>query len=289
MAKEKQLENTLLGQALGADDTQAPGESQAPVSADLSGFLVSNNEPGSSNSQAEAYIGRYQIIRKLGQGGFGVVFLANDSDLDRLVAIKLPHIQRMHDDAFRKTYLQEARTLAKLDHACIVPIFDCGTILDGRCFVVSKYIEGQDLSRVLSDRTLEPPEVARLLAAVAEALHHVHQARIVHRDIKPANLLLGDDGRIYVADFGLALRDDPSNTTTATAGTPNYMSPEQVRGEGHRIDGRSDQFSLGVVMYELLTGERPFSGGASHDVLHRIQTLDPVPPRGVRPSLVRRI
>ena len=114
----------------------------------------------------------------------------------------------------------------------------------------------------------------------------------MHRDIKPANLLLGDDGRIYVADFGLALREDPSNTTTTTAGTPNYMSPEQVRGEGHRVDGRSDQFSLGVVMYELLTGERPFAGGASNDVLHRIQTLDPVPPRQLNravPSELNRI
>ena len=154
MANEKPLENTLLGKSFAAEDTQAPGDSQAPVSADLSGFLVTGNEPGSSDSQVTAYIGRYQIIRKLGQGGFGVVFLAQDSDLDRLVAIKLPHLHRMRDDAFRKTYLQEAQTLARLDHPSIVPIFDCGTILDGRCFVVSKYIEGHDLSRVLADQPL---------------------------------------------------------------------------------------------------------------------------------------
>ena len=257
-----------------------------PVPADLSGFVLNNESETGDDSQAGAFIGRYQILRRLGRGGFGIVFLSRDTELDRLVAIKLPHLHRMQSDQFRQMYLLEARTLARLDHAAIVPIYDCGVIDDGRCFVVSKYIEGRDLSRMLSEGRIEPPEIARMLADVADALHHVHQAKIVHRDIKPANLLLGNDGRIYVADFGLALRDDPLlPQENSLAGTPNYMSPEQVRGEGHRVDGRSDQFSLGVVMYELLTGERPFSGGASHDVLFRILTQDPVPPRHLNRSV----
>ncbi len=249
-----------------------------PVAAALGEFAEEHSGSEFTASHAGAHIGRYQILGMLGAGGFGKVFLATDSELDRRVAIKLPHRHRIEQPEFRQMYLTEAKTLAKLDHPFIVPIYDCGVIPDGRCFVVSKYIDGRDLSHRMLEGSLGHSEIARLLTDVTEALHFVHQARVVHRDIKPANLLLGNDGRIYIADFGLALGDDPSLSYRNNAGTPNYMSPEQVRGEGHRVDGRSDQFSLGVVMYELLTGARPFASGASHDVMHRVLTVDPVPP-----------
>lgn len=255
----------------------APGPIDSPgmnlVPADLSAV-----QGDAAESHTGSYIGRYQIIRRLGQGGFGTVYLARDQELERLVAIKLPHLSRMQSSSFRTEFLAEARTLAKLDHPSIVPIYDCGVINDGRCFVVSKYIEGRDLARVLVQGPIEPLEVVRLMIEAAEALQHVHRCGIVHRDIKPANILLGHDGRVYVADFGLAQRETHGNHATRFAGTPSYMSPEQVRGEGHRIDGRSDLFSLGVTMYELLTGERPFSRGTAEEIFHRVLTVEPFPP-----------
>ncbi len=255
----------------------------APSPVDSPGMNVVNADLSAvqgeaSESHSGSYIGRYQIIRRLGQGGFGTVYLARDQELERLVAIKLPHLSRMQNSSFRTEFLAEARTLAKLDHPSIVPIYDCGVISDGRCFVVSKYIEGRDLARVLVQGPVEPSEVVRLMIDVAEALQHVHRCGIIHRDIKPANLLLGHEGRIYVADFGLAQRETHGSHATRFAGTPSYMSPEQVRGEGHRIDGRSDLFSLGVTMYELLTGERPFSRGTAEEVFHRVLTVEPFPP-----------
>ena len=286
MDKQKNLDDTVVRPGLTSRSEVLEGELPNPVPADLSGFLLNDKSDQNVESQVGAFIGRYQIIRRLGRGGFGIVFLANDADLDRLVAVKLPHLHRAQHQNYLQTFLREARTLARLDHSSVVPIYDCGLIDDGRCFVVSKYIEGRDLSHVMLQGPLPTVEIARLLIDVAQALDHVHRARIVHRDIKPANILVGDNGRVYVADFGLALRDEAvSGGQEGLAGTPSYMSPEQVRGEGHRIDGRSDQFSLGVVMYEMLTGERPFSGGASHDVLYRILTRDPVPPRELKRSV----
>ena len=286
MDKQKNLDDTVVRPGLTSRSEVLEGELPNPVPADLSGFLLNDKSDQNVESQVGAFIGRYQIIRRLGRGGFGIVFLAKDADLDRLVAVKLPHLHRAQHQNYLHTFLREARTLARLDHSAVVPIYDCGLIDDGRCFVVSKYIEGRDLSHVMLQGPLPTVEIARLLIDVAQALDHVHRARIVHRDIKPANILVGDNGRVYVADFGLALRDEAvSGGQEGLAGTPSYMSPEQVRGEGHRIDGRSDQFSLGVVMYEMLTGERPFSGGASHDVLYRILTRDPVPPRELKRSV----
>src|SRR5262245_21136138 len=235
----------------------------------------SSGSPDSDPSK----IGRYTILGRLGQGGFGRVYLAHDNDLDRPVAIKVPNPERIAHPEDAEAYLNEARILARLDHPNIVPVFDVGRTEDGLCFVVSKLIEGSDLAVRLGQARPSFRDSAGLVATIADALHYAHSRGLVHRDIKPANILIDISGRPCVADFGLALRDEDFGKGGGVTGTPAYMSPEQARGEGHRVDGRSDIFSLGIVCYELLTGKKPFRGDTHREVMEQITTTEPRPPR----------
>ncbi|HEV3263017.1 MAG TPA: SUMF1/EgtB/PvdO family nonheme iron enzyme [Gemmataceae bacterium] len=248
--------------------------------------------PESAAALADAvpeHIGRYRVERLLGEGGFGLVYLAHDEQLHRPVAIKVPHARLLAQAGAADAYLTEARTVAALDHPNIVPVYDVGSTADSPCYVVSKYIDGTDLATRLKQSPLALHKVVELVATVAEALHYAHKQGLVHRDIKPGNILLDRGGRPFVADFGLALREQDVGRGPRFAGTPAYASPEQARGEGHRVDGRSDIFGLGVVFYELLTGRRPFRAESRDELLDQITSLEPRPPRQINDRIPREL
>lgn len=234
--------------------------------------------------------GRYVVRKVLGEGSFGYVYLAHDRELDRRVAIKMPRPERLTDPQDVKSFLSEARLVAQLDHPHIVPVYDVDRTPDGLCYVVSKYIEGSSLAQVAAKAPFSPYEAAQLIGSLADAIHYAHTQGIVHRDLKPANVLIDRQGRTYITDFGLALHErDQSSHAGQVAGTPAYMSPEQVRGESHHLDGRTDIWSLGVMFYELLTRRKPFSTPDREELFNEILHREPKPPRQIDDSIPSRL
>ncbi len=262
-----------------AADWRINAESHSADRASTKGWQSADDGAPDAPYAAGFRIGeRYCVEACLGEGAFGRVYRCFDELLNRAVAVKVPHRKLLNNP---ELYLAEARVLAGLEHPAIVRVYDYGMTEDGLCFVVSMFIEGSDLKTRMQASPLSHRESAELAAAVAEALHYAHVHGVVHRDLKPANILIDSQLRPYLADFGLALKDEEFGEHGHRAGTPAYMSPEQARSEGHLVDGRSDIFSLGVVLYELLAARRPFRGSSVTEVLERIRVHEPRPPRQI--------
>jgi serine/threonine-protein kinase len=234
----------------------------------------------------EALAGRYRIKKLLGQGGMGAVFLADDLELDRQVAIKVLANTAGTDASFVERFRREARTAARLDHPHIIPIYGVESAGDLHYFVM-RYVPGRSLEDVLADQPrLEIEAARRILIQAARALSHAHRHQIVHRDVKPANIMLDGDDRVVLTDFGIskAVRATTNLTSTgAIIGTPTYMAPEQARGLA--IDGRTDQYALGVVGFEMLAGAPPFESGDVFALLLKHMEEAPTRLRSVRPEV----
>jgi predicted ATPase len=227
-----------------------------------------------------AAFGRYEVRRILGAGGFGTVYLGHDTQLDRPVAIKVLRGRTEPAQAESGPAQQEARRLAQLRHPGIVAVHDIG-VHEGQVYIVSDFVDGPNLGHWLRDHRPSWSEAAGIAATVADALAHAHARLIVHRDVKPGNILLSADLTPVLVDFGLALGETQAGGAAQgfVVGTPSYMSPEQATGAAHRIDGRTDIYSLGVVLYEMLTGRVPFRAANQLELLRQVGEDEPQPPR----------
>jgi tetratricopeptide (TPR) repeat protein len=232
-------------------------------------------------------LGRFELIERLGVGGYGSVWKARDKELDRTVAIKIPRQGGMAAEEQEK-FFREARAAAQLRHPNIVSVHEVGRDGDS-VYIVSDFVRGVTLGDWLTGQRLTNREAAELCARIAEALHHAHEQGIIHRDLKPANIIIDGDGQPHLMDFGLARREVGEVTVTMDGqvlGTPAYMSPEQAQGEAHTADRRSDVYSLGVILFQLVTGELPFRGNARM-LMHQVIHDEPPSPRKLNSNVAK--
>ena len=234
--------------------------------------------------------GPYELIEEIGRGGMGVVYKARQKDLDRTVALKMILASHLASPEHVRRFQSEARAAARLRHAHIVPIHDVGQ-LHGQHYFTMEHIAGESLAQRIARGPIHVQVAARLVGAVARAVDHLHQQGLVHRDLKPSNILLDQEGEPYVTDFGLAKvflgAGLEATATGVIAGTPSYMAPEQASGRGGEVGPAADVYSLGAILYELLTGQPPFREESPLDTLLDILRREPTPPRQLDPRLPR--
>ncbi len=254
------------------------GAAAEPVPVGVTGA----SDPGISR------LGSYEIQGKLGEGAFGVVYRAYHASLQRHVAIKTLKADALRSPQVRDRFLREARVVAQMVHGNIVPVHDLLELQDG-CYIVSAFIPGRSLDASIPEAGMEPARAVRLTTELLAALAYAHERGVLHRDVKPANAMLDDKDHLYLMDFGLAglLGQDDQRMTKdgAVMGTPAYMAPEQAKGVIREVGPGADQYSAGVVLYELLTGEVPFRAPNWIALCHVIVTVPPRPPSTLRPDV----
>jgi serine/threonine-protein kinase len=299
-----------------ADGAEAPGEAELvfevdeapsvladPAAADLSrrdtivwppGRVEVPAAPGGAgrvDRRSSADFGKYELLCELGRGGMGVVYKARHKELDRIVAIKMILASHLASPEQVERFYAEARAASRLNSAQVVGIHDVGQI-HGQHYFAMDYVPGPSLAEVVREGPLDPATAARYVYGVARAVALLHQHGIVHRDLKPSNVLLDDEGRVRVTDFGLAKMLQAEGRMTrsgAIVGTPGYMAPEQAAGKGGDVGPASDLYSLGAILYELLVGRPPFSGETPLDTLVQVLEGEPVAPGRLRPGIPREI
>ncbi|NGP75097.1 protein kinase [Balneolaceae bacterium YR4-1] len=229
-------------------------------------------------------ISHYTIIEKLGEGGMGVVYKAHDSRLDRTVALKFLPFFQTHDEQNRKRFLQEARAVAALNHPNIATVYEIDKA-DDQYFIVMEFYQGNTLQGKILEKSLTIRDALLIALKIANGLHKAHSKNIIHRDVKPANIIFSEDDEVKIIDFGLAKLADQSMLTVSgtTMGTVSYMSPEQLEGAG--VDHRTDIWALGVLLYEMLSGERPFAGQFAQAIMYSITNEEPEYISKVRPEV----
>jgi serine/threonine-protein kinase len=219
-------------------------------------------------------LGKYQIRQELGKGAMGVVYLGFDPALEREVALKVMASAIVSDNDLKERFEREAKSVAKLQHPNIVTVYDLGYDSQGAPYIAMEYLKGQDLEHRIRKDPLTFKEKLEVIAQTCRGLAHAHKNHIVHRDIKPANIFITDNGEAKIMDFGVARWQQSSHTQTgAVLGTADYMSPEQIRGQ--RVDGRSDIFAVGVILYRLLTNKKPFAGESIQSVFFKVLNQEP--------------
>ena len=239
------------------------------------------------DSAEPRHIGNFEFVERLGAGSFGTVWKARDMELDRFVAIKVPRKGKLEPREMEQ-FIREARVTAQLNHAGIVRVYEVGRDGD-TVYIVSDLVDGSPLTARIEAGGVDTHEAAELIVRIVDALDHAHAVGVVHRDLKPANIMMDSNGAPFITDFGLAKRHAGDVTITADGhilGTPAYMSPEQASGKPNLTDRRSDIYSVGVILFELLTGERPFRGDISR-LIRKVIHDDPPRPRDLRRSVPR--